>query len=69
MNWATALERLETLNKGQVIGLQTVLKHEVQMYKRCIRNYPPDRMRKYGKPHLAKLETALKQVETQLEDL
>lgn len=43
-------------------------KDEIKRYNVSIANYPADRMEKYGKPFLQKLNNELKILENELED-
>jgi hypothetical protein len=43
-------------------------KDEIKRYELTIKNYPPDRMERHGKPFLQKLNNELKTLENQLED-
>lgn len=43
-------------------------KDEITRYERACKNYPPDRMKKYGEPYLQKLKNELKILENDLED-
>lgn len=42
----------ETLSDRDLEGLRAGLFDQVQRYEYAIRNYPPDRMEKHGKPFL-----------------
>ena len=41
---------------------------EIDNYNACIRNYPPDRLDRYGKPYLQRLENDLQILNNQLDD-
>lgn len=51
-----AYDQREDLSDRDLERLLLVLRDEVERYRHTIRNYPPDRMEKHGKPFLAKLE-------------
>ena len=51
-----AYDQREDLSDRDLERLLTALRDEVERYRYTIRNYPPDRMEKHGKPFLAKLE-------------
>lgn len=41
---------------------------EIARYELAVKNYPPDRMKKYGEPYLQKLMNELKILQNELED-
>jgi hypothetical protein len=43
-------------------------KNEIEKYNEVIKNYPPDRMEKYGKPYLQQLHNELQILNNELED-
>lgn len=51
-----AYARRDDLSDVELERLSAALKDEVARYQFAIRNYPPDRMERYGKPHLATLQ-------------
>lgn len=51
-----AYDQREDLSDRDLERLLVALRDEVERYRYTIRNYPPDRMEKHGKPFLAKLE-------------
>lgn len=51
-----AYDQREDLSDRDLERLLIALRDEVGRYRYTIRNYPPDRMEKHGKPFLAKLE-------------
>ena len=58
-----AYERRTTLSDAELLRLLAALKDEVERYRYAIRNCPPDRMERYGKPFLAKLEVRVEVVQ------
>ena len=42
---------------------RAALKDEADRYRYAIRNYPPDRMEKHGRPFLAQIEAKVIEVE------
>ncbi|MBS7669952.1 hypothetical protein [Croceicoccus gelatinilyticus] len=51
-----AYERRTDLTTSELERLLSALENEVARYRDTIRNYPPDRMQKYGKPFLDSLQ-------------
>jgi hypothetical protein len=51
-----AYERRTSLSEPELERLLAALKDEAERYRYAIRNYPPDRMERHGKPFLATLE-------------
>jgi len=49
-------ERRADLSDRDLERLLSALKDEVERYRYTIRNYPPDRLEKYGQPYLRELE-------------
>ena len=43
-------------------------KDEIIKYEEVIKNYPPDRMKKYGQPYLQRLHNDLQILHNELED-
>ena len=68
MNWAHAMDKIDTLSRGEIVGLQAVLKHTAVDYKRRIKNYPLNRMKKYRRYYLNlnRLEVDLRKVNLKL---
>ncbi len=64
MHVTTAYHRREELTDKELQWLHTALQEEAESYRFGIRNYPPDRMEKYGVPYLAKLEAKVAAVES-----
>ena len=56
MKKQTALEKIKTLTMAELDHRIQLMDYEIEYYKLCIQNYPPERMEKYGKPYLKKLE-------------
>lgn len=52
-------KQLKKMTAAQVENAIQSITDEIRRYKKGIENYPADRMEKYGKPHLAKLEARL----------
>lgn len=63
MHVLTAYHRRETLPAIALERLYKALKNQVDEYRFAIRNYPADRMEKYGVPYLSKLEAKVAEVE------
>jgi len=59
----TAYARREALSYADLERLHAALVDETERYRFAIRNYPADRMEKYGTPFLAKLEARVSEVE------
>lgn len=51
-----AYERRADLTTSELERLLLALENEVARYRDTIRNYPPDRIHKYGKPFLDSLQ-------------
>lgn len=51
--------KLEGKTRAQLEHLRRLAQDEVRRYKKAIQNYPPERMERAGKPHLAKLERTI----------
>lgn len=66
MDLRNAYEKREKLSQAQLEHLLQRLWDDVTHYRRCIENYPPDRMERFGKPHLAMLMDRVTQVEALL---
>jgi len=58
-----AYARREGLSDAQLERLLAALRDEVKRYCDVIRNYPPDRMERYGTPHLNRLQERVEEVE------
>lgn len=63
-----AYERRATLSDAELERLLAALKDEVERYRYAIRNYPPDRMERYGRPFLVKLEDRVDMVRRLIQD-
>lgn len=50
-----ALKKIDTLNKSELEHCIQRLNVEIEGYNRCIENYPPDKLKKYGLPYLKRL--------------
>jgi hypothetical protein len=55
--------RRESLSDAELERLLAALRDETERYRDAIRNYPPDRMERHGKPFLARLEVRVDEVE------
>ena len=53
----------ESLSYHDLERLRASLVDQVQRYEDTIRNYPPDRMKKHGKPFLARLRQKVADVD------
>ena len=51
-----ALQKIDTLTKGELIHFIQLMDTEIAYYEQVIKNYPPERMEKYGIPYMKKLE-------------
>ena len=56
MHTTTAYERRESLSNNELERLVMALQDEVDRYLIAIRGYDAEKMAKYGKPYLEKLE-------------
>lgn len=63
MRIKTAYVRRGSLTDAELQRLLAAVKDEVERYRFAIRNYPPDRMERYGKPFLAMLEKRVNDVQ------
>ena len=63
MHAETAYQRRETLSDTELERLRVALANEVARFRDVIRNYPPDRMERYGQPYLARLEERVVEVD------
>jgi len=59
-----AYARRDSLSDAEMERLLAALKDEVGRYRYAIRNYPRDRMERYGKPFLARLEERVAEVQS-----
>jgi hypothetical protein len=50
-----ALKKIDTLTKPELKHCIQRLDAEIEGYYRCIENYPPDKLKKYGLPYLKRL--------------
>ncbi|HUE78709.1 MAG TPA: hypothetical protein VMN38_03670 [Sphingomicrobium sp.] len=60
--------RRESLSDRDLERLHTALKDETDRYRYTIRNYPSDRLEKYGLPFLQKLEAKVADVERLIDE-
>lgn len=58
-----AYARAETLDDVELERLLQALRDEVERYRYAIRNYPPERMERHGKPYLSELQERVLVVE------
>jgi hypothetical protein len=63
MHASTAYARRETLSQNELLRLKQALLDEILKYREAIRGYSSEKMERYGKPHLAKLEERVSEVE------
>ena len=63
-----AYAQREGLTDRDLERLLIALREAVEQYRYTIRNYPPDRMEKHGKPFLAKLEERVAVVQRLVEN-
>lgn len=68
MNLHTAWEGRDKLNHKMSLLLLQGLENERVNYLRVIANYPPERMEKYGKPFLDKLDHKITTVKSLIAD-
>ncbi len=62
MFWLKAYQRRESLSDSELERLLAALTDQVKQYRYAIRNYPPDRMERYGQPFLDDLEERVRVV-------
>jgi hypothetical protein len=58
----------ESLSDAELERLLAALKDETERYRYAIRNYPPERMERYGRPFLANLEERVEEVQRLLKE-
>ena len=58
-----AYVRRDSLSDAELERLLAALRDEKDRYLDVIRNYPPDRMERHGRPFLARLEVRVDEVE------
>lgn len=58
-----AYARRDSLSEAELGRLLAALQDEADRYRYAIRNYPPDRMERHGKPYLARLEERVEVVQ------
>ena len=65
--WNAYAQRMKLSDRdlGRLLG---ALKNEEERYRFAIRNHPPDRMERHGKPFLAKLQTRVAEVQQLVEE-
>jgi hypothetical protein len=63
MHTTTAFGRRERLTDEELARLSSALKDELDRYKIAIRGYTPEKIERYGKPYLQKLEDRVAEVE------
>ncbi len=63
-----AYARRDALSDAELVRLLASLKDETERYRYAIRNYPPERMERYGKPFLAMLEERVAEVQRLLRE-
>jgi hypothetical protein len=62
MFWLKAYDRRQGLSDAELERLLSTLKEQVKQYRDSIRNYPPDRMERFGQPFLDDLDERVKEV-------
>ncbi|MFI0846191.1 hypothetical protein [Mesorhizobium sp. IMUNJ 23232] len=63
MNILNAYARRATLSDDELGRLLPALKDQLERYRYFSRNYPRERMERYGVPYLAKLQGRVREVE------
>ena len=63
MHTSTAYERRATLSADELLRLKQALLDEVLKYREAIRGYSPEKMERFGKPHLTTLEERVSELE------
>lgn len=63
MHTSTAYERREMLSANELLRLKQALQDEILKYREVIRGYSPEKMERYGTPHLNTLEARVSEVE------
>lgn len=66
MNIGTAVERLETIPPEKLRHLRGLVEADLDSYKHCARNYPPDRWEKYAVPFIAEREDWLRRIDARM---
>jgi hypothetical protein len=61
MNIHTALEKIESLTKGELLHCIQRMDIEIENYKVCMRNYTEYKMKRFGLPYMIKLKKQKKQ--------
>ena len=56
MNIFTAKEKIDILTPKQLKHMVQLVEDQIINYKRCCENYTEEQWKKYGNPHLRKLE-------------
>ena len=62
MHILTAYERRASLSPSELSRLEAALADDVERYRVATRSYTPEKLSRYGQPHLAKLEARLADV-------
>ena len=63
-------KKYSTKNKtrAQLEHMLQLARDEVRRYEEAIKNYPPDRMEKHGKPFLARLKSYVNEIQQAIEN-
>jgi hypothetical protein len=69
MKVSTAIKRLSSLTEEELRHMVCLAQHDIDNYKRVIRNYKESDMHRFGRPHLVKLEKAKAVFESTLKDI
>jgi len=68
MTLVTALRKINTLSKEELQHCIQRVNQDIVYYKTVVINYPPDRMEKYAKPYITRLEGWRKEFEEKLNE-
>jgi hypothetical protein len=63
MHTSTAYAHRETLSPDELLRLKQALVDEISRYREAIRGYSPEKMERYGKPHLTTLEERVSELD------
>ncbi len=66
MNLGKSFQNLDVLSDTQLRHVGGLLEQKIKDYVHAIENYPPERMDRVGKPHMAKLVDQLQSVKSRL---
>jgi hypothetical protein len=65
----TALEKIATLSADELKHCIQRMDTEIEYYNKCIRNYDPQKLEKYGLPYLKRLDDQRQKFMDQLNKL